>query len=172
MRATPYRATRKSISQKTRENCSCVGSVHRQATNGSFKTIVRGTTGDGGSFALEFNPSKRAVVRVRFPGDASHGASESKPATVNVRPQLSWTRPSPQVAPGALVTVPGAIAPRKSSVRLVVERRSGKGRKGRVASVAAKAGTGKYNARIRLKTAGLATVLQQLAEAGWTPSHG
>ena len=24
----------------------------------------------------------------------------------------------------------------------------------------------------RLKTAGLATVLQQLADAGWTPSHG
>jgi hypothetical protein len=129
--------------------------LQRQTAGGGFKTIVRGATGDGGSFALEFNPSKRAVVRVRFPGDASHGASESKPATVNVRPQLSWTRPSPQVAPGALVTVPGAIAPRKASVRLVVERRSGKGRKGRVAGVAAKASSGAYRARIRLKTPGL-----------------
>jgi hypothetical protein len=129
--------------------------LQRQTTSGSFKTIVRGTTGDGGSFALQFNPSKRAVVRVRFPGDASHGASESRPATINVRPQLSWTRPASRMAPGRIVSVPGAIAPRKPVVRLVVERRSGKGRKGRIASVAAKASSGKYKARIRLKTAGL-----------------
>jgi hypothetical protein len=129
--------------------------LQRQTTGGGFKTIVRGTTGDGGSFALGFNPSKRAVVRVRFPGDSSHGASESRPATVNVRPLLTWTRPPASVPPGALVSVPGTIAPRKPSVRLVVQRRSGKGRKGTVASVAANAGSGRYTARIRLKTAGL-----------------
>jgi hypothetical protein len=129
--------------------------LQRQTTSGSFKTIVRATTGDGGSFALQFNPSKRAVVRVRFPGDSSHGASESRPAAVNVRPLLTWTRPASTAAPGALINVPGTIAPRKSFVRLVVERRSGKGRKGRVASVAARAGSGKFKARVRLKTAGL-----------------
>ena len=129
--------------------------LQRQTASGSFKTIVRGTTGAGGSFALAFNPSKRAVVRVRFPGDSSHGASESRPATINVRPQLAWTRPASSATPGAIVSVPGAIAPRKPSVRLVVQRRSGKGRKGRIASIAARAGTGRYKARIRLRTAGL-----------------
>jgi len=129
--------------------------LQRQATNGSFKTIVRSTTGPGGSFALTFNPSKRAVVRVRFPGDSSHGASESRPATVNVRPVLTWTRPASQVAPKALISVPGTIAPRKSIVKLIVVRRSGKGRKGVVASVPAKASSGKYKARIRITGPGL-----------------
>jgi hypothetical protein len=129
--------------------------LQRQGTNGSFKTIVRGTTGPGGSFALTFNPSKRAVVRVRFPGDSSHGASESRPATVNVRPVLSWTRPATQAAPKALISVPGTIAPRKPVVRLIVVRRSGKGRKGVVASVPAKASSGKYKAGIRIQNAGL-----------------
>jgi len=129
--------------------------LQRQATNGSFKTIVRGTTGAGGSFALQFSPSKRAVVRVRFPGDTAHGASESRPATINVRPVLSWTRPATRVAPKALIRVPGTIAPRKPTVRLIVVRKSGKGRKGVVASVPAKARSGKFTARIRITGAGL-----------------
>ena len=129
--------------------------LQRQATGGSFKTIVRGTTGGGGSFALQFNPSKRAVVRVLFPGDSSHRSSKSRSTAVNVRPQLTWTRPPSRLAPRALVTVPGTIAPRKASVRLVVERRSGRGRKGRIAGIRAKASSGRYNARIRLQTAGL-----------------
>jgi hypothetical protein len=129
--------------------------LQRQATNGSFKTIVRGTTGPGGSFSLQFNPSKRAVVRVRFPGDAAHGASESRPATINVRPVITWTRPAKRVAPRALIRVPGTIAPRKSIVKLIVVRRSGKGRKGVVASVPAKASSGKFTARMRIRNAGL-----------------
>ncbi len=51
--------------------------------------------------------------------------------------------------------MPGTIAPRKASVRLVVERRSGKGRKGVVARVPARASTGKFVARIRITNAGL-----------------
>jgi hypothetical protein len=129
--------------------------LQRQATSGAFKTIVRGTTGAGGSFALSFNPSKRAVVRVRFPGDASREASESRPATVNVRPVITWTRPASRVAPKALITVPGTIAPRKSVVKLIVVRRSGKGRKGVVAGVPAKARSGRFKARIRIRNAGL-----------------
>jgi hypothetical protein len=129
--------------------------LQRQATDGSFKTIVRGTTGAGGSFALTFNPSKRAVVRVRFAGDADNAASESRPATINVRPVLTWTRPPSRVAPKALIQVPGTIAPRKSSVRLIVVRKSGKGRKGVVASVPARASSGKYTAQMRIQNAGL-----------------
>ena len=129
--------------------------LQRQATNGSFKTIVRGTTGAGGSFAMQFSPSKRAVVRVRFPGDASRGASESRAATVNVRPRLTWTRPATQIAPRALIRVPGTIAPRKSTVRLIVVRRSGKGRKGVVANVPARASSGKFTARMRIRNPGL-----------------
>ena len=129
--------------------------LQRQGTNGSFKTIVRGTTGAGGSFALQFNPSKRAVVRVRFPGDASRGASESRPATINVRPVLTWTRPATRVAPRGLISVPGTIAPRKSAVKLIVVRRSGKGRKGVVASIPAGASSGRFNARIRIRNPGL-----------------
>jgi hypothetical protein len=129
--------------------------LQRQGSSGAFKTIGRATTGPGGSFAVQFAPSKRAVVRVRFAGDPSHRSSLSRAATINVKPQLTWTRPASSAAPGALVAVPGAIAPRKASVRLVVERRSGKGRKGRIASIAAKASSGRYKARVRLRTAGL-----------------
>ena len=129
--------------------------LQRQAANGSFKTIARGTTGTGGSFALQFNPSKRAVVRVRFPGDATHEPSQSKAAVIGVRPLLSWTRPAARVAPRGLIRVPGTIAPRKASVRLIVERRSGKGRKGVVARVPARASSGKFVARMRITNAGL-----------------
>jgi hypothetical protein len=51
--------------------------------------------------------------------------------------------------------VPGTIAPRKPTVRLIVVRKSGKGRKGVVASVPAKARSGKFTARIRITGAGL-----------------
>jgi hypothetical protein len=129
--------------------------LQRQTTRGGFKTIVRGTTGTGGSFALQFNPSKRAVVRVRFPGDTAHGASESKAAVVGVRPLLTWSRPAARSAPKALIRVPGTITPRKATVRLIVERRSGKGRKGVVARVPARASSGKFAARIRIRNAGL-----------------
>ena len=129
--------------------------LQRQGTTGSFKTIARGTTGGGGSFALQFSPSKRAVVRVRFPGDSARRPSVSRAAAINVRPQIGWTRPPSTLRPGGVVTVPGTIAPRKSAVRLVVERRSGKGRKGRIAGINARASSGKFKARIRLSTAGL-----------------
>jgi hypothetical protein len=129
--------------------------LQRQSARGSFKTIVRGTTGPGGSFALQFNPSKKAVVRVFFPGDATHGASQSRPATIRVRPQLTWTRPASRVGPRTLIRVRGTISPRKSSVRLIVVRRSGKGRKGVVQNIRAKAKRGKFTARTRIRTPGL-----------------
>jgi hypothetical protein len=129
--------------------------LERQATSGSFKTIVRGTTGPGGSFAMQFSPSKKAVVRVRFPGDAEHGASESRPATINVRPLLTWTRPSSRVRPRALIRVPGTVTPRKPTVRLIVVRRSGRGRKGVVQNIPARASRGKFTARTRIRTPGL-----------------
>ena len=130
--------------------------LQRQSTGGGFKTVVRGTTGTGGSFALQFSPSKRAVVRVRFAGDSSRRSSVSRVAAVNVRPQLTWTRPASRLAPGAVAAVPGTIAPGKPYVRLVVVRVSGKGAKGRVAAITARTRSGgRYSARARLRTAGL-----------------
>ena len=51
--------------------------------------------------------------------------------------------------------MPGVISPRKSSVRLVVQRRSGKGKKGRIAYKRVAAPGGRFTARMRLRGAGL-----------------
>jgi hypothetical protein len=129
--------------------------LQRQTTGRTFKTIARTTTADGGAWSLAFVPSKRAVVRVAFPGDAAHRTSQSKTATVQVRPNLTFTKPPSRVRTRTLVNVPGTIAPRKSIVRLVVERRSGRGRKGRIASVRTRVRGGRFKARIRLRSNGL-----------------
>ncbi|MEA2480278.1 MAG: hypothetical protein QOJ07_2200, partial [Thermoleophilaceae bacterium] len=106
--------------------------LQRQGTNGTFKAVARAVTSDDGSFELPFAPSKRAVVRVLFPGDATHGATQSKAATVLVRPALTATPPASRVKAGGLVTIPGTISPAKATVRLVLERRSGKGKHGKL----------------------------------------
>jgi hypothetical protein len=129
--------------------------LQRQTTGGGFKTVVRGATDDAGNFALSFQPSKRAVVRVLYAGDASHRPSQSKPTTVQIRPALTFATPASRVRLRGLVTVPGTISPRKSSVRLIVERRSGRGKKGRIAYKRVAAQGGRFTARMRLRGAGL-----------------
>jgi hypothetical protein len=129
--------------------------LERQHTGGAFKTIARGATDDGGNFVLSFQPSKRAVVRVRFTGDPAHRSSQSKAATIQVVPTLTFTKPASRVPLRRLVTVPGTIAPRKASVRLIVERRSGRGKKGRIATKRVAASGGRFTARMRLRGAGL-----------------
>jgi hypothetical protein len=129
--------------------------LQRQTSARTFKTIARTTTGDGGGFTLSFVPSKRAVVRVAFPGDTTHRTSQSKITTIQVRPNLTFAKPPSRVRTRTLVTVPGSIAPRKGSVRLIVERRSGRGKKGRIATIRARASRGPFKARIRLRSNGL-----------------
>jgi hypothetical protein len=129
--------------------------LQRQGSDGEWRTVARGTTDGSGGFALPIAPSFRAVVRVFYPGDAGHRSSTSRPTTVLVRPALSVHKPSPRMRPGGLLTVTGTIAPRKHAVQLIVERRSGAGRKGRVDWRRWPARTGRYTARVRLRTAGL-----------------
>ncbi|MEA2444561.1 MAG: hypothetical protein QOJ12_1853, partial [Thermoleophilales bacterium] len=129
--------------------------LQRQTTGGGFKTVVRGATDDTGNFSLSFQPSKRAVVRVLFAGDAAHRPSQSKAATLQVRPALTFAAPPSRVGLRGLVSVAGTIGPRKSSVRLVVERRSGRGKKGRIAYKRVPASGGRFTARMRLRGAGL-----------------
>jgi hypothetical protein len=129
--------------------------LQRQTAGGGFKTVVRGATDDGGNFSLSFQPSKRAVVRVLFEGDASHRPSQSKPAALQIRPALTFATPASRVGLRGLVSLDGTIAPRKSSVRLVVERRSGRGKKGRIAYKRVAASGGRFTARMRLRGAGL-----------------
>jgi hypothetical protein len=129
--------------------------LQRQTTGGGFKTVVRGATDDSGSYSLSFQPSKRAVVRVYFPGDTTHRPSQTKAMTIQVLPSLTFSKPPSRVPLRALVSVPGTITPRKPSVRLIVERRSGRGRKGRIATKRAAAGSGRFTARMRLRGAGL-----------------
>jgi hypothetical protein len=129
--------------------------LQRQTTGGSFKTVAKGGTDDSGRFTLSFAPSKRSVVRVHFPGDAAHRASQSRPVTVQVRPTLTFATPASRVRLGALIDVAGTLAPRKSSLRLIVERRSGRGKKGRIATKRVAVSGGRFNARFRLRGAGL-----------------
>ena len=129
--------------------------LQRQTSARRFKTIARSTTADDGSFSVAVTPSKRAVVRVAFPGDGARRASNSKVTTIQVRPQLTFTKPASRVRKRSLIRVPGRIAPRKGSVRLVIERRKGRGKKGRVATVRASARRGPFTARIRLHSNGL-----------------
>jgi hypothetical protein len=129
--------------------------LQRQTAGGGFKTVARGTTDDSGNYTLSFAPSKRAVVRVLFTGDTAHRSSTSRPVTIQVVPSLTFAKPASRVRLRGLVTVPGTIAPRKTSVSLVVERRSGRGRKGRIAVKRVAARTGRFTARMRLRGAGL-----------------
>jgi hypothetical protein len=129
--------------------------LQRQTAGGGFKTVIRGATDDSGNFSLSFQPSKRAVVRVQYAGDAAHRPSLSKATTVQVKPALTFATPASRVRLRGLVNVPGTVAPRKSSVRLVVERRSGRGKKGRIAYKKVAVSGGRFTARMRLRGAGL-----------------
>jgi hypothetical protein len=130
--------------------------LQRQSSGGgSFKTIERSVTGADGGFAMPFKPSKKAVVRVRFPGDGAHGATQSNPATVQVRPALTFSRPAKRIRAKGLVRIKGTISPSKSAVRIVLERKSGKGKKGRLGTIRVPVKNGRYVGRFRLTNPGL-----------------
>ena len=127
--------------------------LQRQTTTGSFKTITRGTTGPDGAYAFPFTPSKKAVVRVRFAGDGTHGAAASTAKTLQVRPALTATSSLKRMkVKKDLLRVKGTITPTKSFVRVLVVPKSGKGKTARY-TVPVK--SGRYVARIRIQKRGL-----------------
>jgi hypothetical protein len=99
--------------------------LQRLSSGGTFRTIATTTSDEDDKYEFELKPSRRTVVRVRFPGDANYGASESRAATIQVRPGLTFAQPASEVRPKALITVPGTVKPRKGYVWLQVQRRSG-----------------------------------------------
>ena len=129
--------------------------LQRRSSSGSFRTIGETATDENDAYAFEYKPSRRAVVRVRFPGDANFGASASRPTSIAVRPGLTFRQPASRMLPRALITVPGTVKPRKGRVYLQVQRRSGK-RYRAWAKVSRKTTrAGRYKMRIRLRRTGL-----------------
>ena len=127
--------------------------LQRMSSSGAFRSIRKAKTGTGGKFAFELKATRRAVVRVRYPGSARYGASQSRRATVQVRPAIRFTRPPSLAEPRALISVPGTIKPSKSQLRLQLQRRSGE-RWRAAGTLRVKATRGRFKARVRLSRAG------------------
>jgi hypothetical protein len=128
--------------------------LQRMSPSGSFRSIAETSTGPGGSFEFAFRPSRRTIVRVRYPGSSTFAASQSPAATIEVKPTLTFREPPYAVRPRELITVPGTISPRKGSVRLQVQRRLGQ-RYRTVATVSTRVRRGRFRARLRLSRTGL-----------------
>ena len=128
--------------------------LQRMSASGSFRSIAETSTGPDGSFEFEFKPSRRSVIRLRYPGSSTFAASESRPATINVRPTLTFRQAPPAVRPRQLISVPGTISPRKARVRVQVQRRSGS-RYRTVATVRTPVKRGRFKARLRLSRTGV-----------------
>jgi len=136
---------------------SAIGSapveLQRQTTTGSFKTITRATTAADGGYAFTFNPSKKAVVRVRFEGDSVHPAAASTAKTIQVRPSLTALASAKRMrSKKDILRVAGAISPAKRFVRVLVTPRSGHGK---VARYTVPVKRGRYKLRLRIQKPGL-----------------
>jgi hypothetical protein len=136
---------------------SAIGSapveLQRQTGTGSFKTIMRATTAADGGYAFAFNPSKKAVVRVRFEGDATHPAAASVAKTIQVRPYVTATASLKRMkAKKDLLRIAGTISPTKPFVRVLVTPRSGHAK---IARYTVPVKKGRYKLRLRVQKPGL-----------------
>jgi hypothetical protein len=129
--------------------------LQRLSSGGTFRTVAETVVNADDRYSFELKPTRRTVVRVRFPGDAVFGASVSRSATINVRPEITLVQPAARVRPSALLTVPGTVKPRKAYAWLQIQRRSGS-RYRTVATLRKKTTrSGRFRFRARLRTTGV-----------------
>ena len=70
------------------------------------------------------NSSRTVAVRAYWPGDGTHRAVASSRATVIVQPTLSLAASTKRLRAGGAIKLSGAIAPHKTAVGLLIQRRA------------------------------------------------
>jgi N-acetylmuramoyl-L-alanine amidase len=95
------------------------------ASDGSWRTARRVTTGPDGAFFTELKPRRRMYVRVRYPGRAPLRRATSTRLLLRLHPVILVTERPRRGARGEPVTIAGSVGPRKRLLRLVVQQRRG-----------------------------------------------
>ena len=111
------------------------------ASDGSWRTARRVTTGPDGVFFTELKPARRMYVRVRYPGRAPLRRALSARLLLHLRPVILVSEAPRRGVRGEPLTIAGSVGPRKRVLRLVVQQlRRGRWRKVHAANVRARKG--------------------------------
>jgi hypothetical protein len=95
------------------------------ASDGSWRTARRLTTGPDGAFFTELKPGRRMYVRVRYPGRAPLRRATSTRLLLHLHPAILLTERPRRGVRGEPLTIAGSVGPRKRVLRLVVQQRRG-----------------------------------------------
>jgi hypothetical protein len=128
--------------------------IQQFAGRPGWKTIARTATGGDGRYDAAVGVTGNRILRARFPGTGSVTGSVSKQGAVKVRPSLVASRSVSRARVGRTPLVVGTIAPAKSRVVIVVQRRVGSANR-RVAVFRVKARGGRFRKGFRLSRPGL-----------------
>lgn len=125
------------------------------ASNGSWRTARRLVSGADGSYATELKPRRRMYVRVRYLGRTGLRRSTSTRFLIHLRPAITFDPLPTRGVRRVALAITGSVAPRKRTLRLVVQRRIGtryrklgaktvRARRGRFATTFSPPGPGLY----------------------------
>jgi hypothetical protein len=117
--------------------------IQVRTLRGHWVSVTTANTDSDGNWTATVNSSRTLSVRAYWPGDGTHRAVASSRATVLVQPTLSLAASTKRLQAGARLKLSGAIAPRKTVVGLVVQRRARGGWRGAGPS-SARAHGGRY----------------------------
>jgi hypothetical protein len=95
------------------------------ASDGSWRTARRLTTGPDGAFFTELKPARRMYVRMRYPGRAPLRRATSTRLLLHLRPVILVTERPRRGVRGEPVEIAGSVGPRKPVLRLVVQQQRG-----------------------------------------------
>jgi hypothetical protein len=98
--------------------------VQLRSLSGHWVSITTADTDAAGNWNASVNSSRTVAVRAYWPGDGTHRAVASSGATVVVQPTLSLAASAKRLRAGGRVKLSGAIAPRKTAVGLLIQRRA------------------------------------------------
>jgi hypothetical protein len=117
-------------------------------------TIDQLGTRDDGTFEGPVSPAVNGLLRVRYPGGYALRPTVSSGTTVRVRPTVEVRRSIGRAEVGRTPIVEGTIAPQKSRVTVVVQRRAGR-RNVTVARYRVGVRSGRFRKGHRLRETGL-----------------
>jgi hypothetical protein len=127
--------------------------IQVRSVTGHWVSVATADTGADGSWSGNVNSSRTVSVRAYWPGDGVHRAVASSRVTVAVAPVLSLAASDTRLRAGQRLKLSGSIAPRKTAVGLVLQRRGRGGWRG-VGPSGARARGGRWFVKVR-PTAGL-----------------
>jgi N-acetylmuramoyl-L-alanine amidase len=98
--------------------------IQLRSLHGHWVSVTTADTGPDGSWSASVNSSRTVAVRAYWPGDGTHRAVASSRATVVMQPTLSLAASTKRLRAGGRVKLSGAIAPHKTVVGLLIQRRA------------------------------------------------